>query len=78
MTRTTLQLQVHDVYNCPINAQIKAADDQSAGEFCYSYDVCCLFKFIAFSELDDLFIQCNEAFPFPFYFPLTTQKIRKK
>ena len=29
MTRTTVQLQVYDVGNCPINAQIKAADDQS-------------------------------------------------
>ena len=29
MTRTTVQLQVHDVCNCPINAQIRAADDQS-------------------------------------------------
>ena len=29
MTRTTVQLLVHEVCNCPINAQIRAADDQS-------------------------------------------------
>ena len=29
MTRTTVQLQEHDVCNCPINAQIRAAHDQS-------------------------------------------------
>ena len=29
MTRTTVQLQGHDVCNCTIKAQIRAADDQS-------------------------------------------------
>ena len=29
MTRTTVQLQVHEVCNCTITAQIRAADDQS-------------------------------------------------
>ena len=29
MTRTTVQLQAHDVCNCPITAEIRPADDQS-------------------------------------------------
>ena len=29
MTRTTVQLQAHDVCNCPITAEIRAAEDQS-------------------------------------------------
>ena len=29
MTRATVLLQVHDVYNCTITAQIRPADDQS-------------------------------------------------
>ena len=29
MTRTTVQLQAHDVCNCPITAEIRPAEDQS-------------------------------------------------
>ena len=48
MTRTTLQLQAHDVCNCTITAEIRAVDDRP--NRVENFDIVVINSFITLSE----------------------------